>query len=249
MKVIRKIKKISKNPRKETLHMMSKLYNIARKRKAVHEYGASDFKEYNDIWEKSLADSGISDHLINLFVESLSMKPRLIVELGVRGGESTFVLERVAKLSGAKLISVDIEDCSGSSSYGEWNFVQEDDIAFGKRFIPWCRERRIEPSIDILFIDTSHLYEHTAQEIRLWFDFLSDKCKVFFHDTNLKNVYFKKDGSMHIGWDNGRGVIRAVEDYFGASFDEKKNFVDFRKGWLIKHYSYCSGFTILEKII
>ena len=33
----------------------------------------------------------ISDHLETLFVESLSMEPKLIVELGVGDGESTMV--------------------------------------------------------------------------------------------------------------------------------------------------------------
>lgn len=53
---------------------------------------------------------------------------------------------------------------------------------------------------------------------------------------------------MGIGWDNKRGVIRALEEYFGKSFNEKKDFIDFRNGWLIKHHSCCNGFTILEKI-
>lgn len=103
-------------------------------------------------------------------------------------------------------------------------------------------------SIDILFVDTSHVYEHTVEEIKHWFPLLSDKAKVFFHDTNLRKVYYRKNGKMDYGWNNDRGVIRALENYFGRSFDERSEFCTISKGWLIKHHPYCGGFTILEKI-
>ncbi len=47
----------------------------------------------------------ISDHLLTLFAEAISVHPRLIVELGVRGGESTFAFERAAGLSGAHVLA------------------------------------------------------------------------------------------------------------------------------------------------
>lgn len=217
--------------------------------------GFNEIKEYS-----SKKRTDISDHLITLFVESIKIKPKVIVELGVRGGESTFALERVAKICNAKLISVDIVDCSKVSSYEDWIFVKSDDIEFATQFEKWCQERGIEPKIDVLFIDTSHLYEHTLQEIKYWFPFLSSKSKVFFHDTNRKGVYFRKDRSMALPWDTFllsklkalpdtdlRGVIRALEKFFNKSFNENKSFMDFGKGFLIKHYPLCLGFTILEK--
>ena len=56
--------------------------------------------------------SAVSKGRMTLFTEALSVHPSLIVELGVRGGESTFVFERVAKMCGSQLGSVDIEDCA-----------------------------------------------------------------------------------------------------------------------------------------
>jgi len=205
-------------------------------------------EELNEIKKRSIVKTDMSDHLETLFIESLSVKPKLVVELGVKKGESTFALEHVAKLWGSKLVSVDIEDCSDVSSYENRIFVQKDDIEFAQEFEDWCKKHMIEPQIDILFVDTSHLFEHTCQEIESWFPFLSNKSKVFFHDTNLKDIYPRKDGSIGIGWDNERGVIRALEKYFNTPFNEGKNFVDLRNGWLIKHYYYCCGFTILEKM-
>jgi len=201
-----------------------------------------------EIIKKSRLKSDISDHLITLFLESVHLDPKLIVELGVRGGESTFVLERVAKLYGIKLVSVDIEECSKTSLYHDWIFVNKDDIKFGKEFKNWCERLRIIPRINILFIDTSHIFEHTIQEINTWFPFLSDKAKVFFHDTNIKEKYYRKDGSVGRGWDNERGVMKALENYFNKHFNEEINFIYSNNNWLIKNYSYCNGFTILEKL-
>lgn len=204
---------------------------------------------WQEIKKRSEKRTEICDHLPVLFIESLKIKPKLIVELGVKRGESTFVLERVAKLSNSKIVSCDIADCSGASSFKDWLFFQGDDIEFAEEFESWCEARKIRPKIDVLFIDTSHIYEHTSEEIKHWFPFLSEKSKVFFHDTNLRNkVYFRKDGSMGLGWDNKRGVIRALERFFNKSFDETKSFIDSGKGFLIKHYPLCNGFTILEKI-
>lgn len=248
--MIRRLRKAIKDPKKAAWFLIIKINNTFIDIKTHKSYVSSGLKELNEIKKHSTVLTDMSSHLETLFIESLAVKPELIVELGIRTGESTFVLERVAKLCRSKLVSVDAEDCSHISSYKEWLFIQKDDIEFAKEFENWCKINRIEPKIDILFIDTSHLFEHTFQEIKFWFPFLSNRSKVFFHDTNLKKIYLRKDGSMGTthGFYNERGVIRALEKYFNESFNEKENFVDFRKDWLIKHYSYCSGFTILEKI-
>lgn len=209
---------------------------------------SSELRELNQIILRSLKKTDINDHLISLFIESLSVDTKLVVELGVRKGESTFVLERIAKLKNSKLISVDIEDCSYVSSYKNRIFIKRDDLEFAKEFEKWCRTNNIEPIIDILFIDTSHVYDHTVREIESWFPFLSNKSKVFFHDTNLKEEYYRNDRSIGFGWDNKRGVIKAIETYFNKIFNENIKFVDICDGWLIKHYPNCNGFTILEKI-
>ena len=57
------------------------------------------------------ARSDIRDHLGTLFHEAVSARPRLIVELGTRGGGSTRALLAAAEVTGAHVLSVDIEDC------------------------------------------------------------------------------------------------------------------------------------------
>ncbi len=208
----------------------------------------TDLPAVNDIKQHSLKRSATNEHLETLFWESLSLKPRLIVELGVARGESSRVFAQVARLSGAKLVSVDINECSQALDWEGWVFIHKDDLEFAREFAHWCRAREIDPVIDVLFIDTSHYFEHTLEEIRAYFPFLADHAKVFFHDTNLDTYIFRKDGSLDLGWDNERGVIRALEAYFNKKFNEKEEFTDFVNPWLIKHYPHCSGLTVLEKL-
>lgn len=189
----------------------------------------------DEIKRRALRGSNIGDYLVTLFTESLKVNPKLIVELGVRHGESTFALERVARICNSKMISVDIRDCSKVCTYEDWLFVRSDDVEFAKVFEGWCEDRNITPEVNILLIDTSHLYEHTCREIKYWFPHLSERVKVFFHDTNLT------------AWDNKRGVIRALEDFLHTSLREKENFTEIIDGWLVRHYSSCNGFTILER--
>ncbi len=201
-----------------------------------------------EIRQRSQKRTPINEHLETLFLESLPLKPQLILELGVARGESTFVFERVARLCGATLVSVDINDCSSASTYDKWIFVQQDDLVFANQFPAWCEAGSFPPAIDLLFIDTSHLYEHTRQEIAAFFPLLAPHAKVIFHDTNMGHFMFRKDGTLELGWDNQRGVIRALEDFFHKKFNEKKEFADFIPPWLIRHQPHCGGLTILEKL-
>lgn len=190
----------------------------------------------------------ISDHLLTLFAEAASVHPRLIVELGVRGGESTFAFERAARLSGAQVLSVDLEDCQVQSSYPKWTFVKQNDVTFASEFADWCASHQLSPEIDVLFIDTSHLYQHTLEELRLWMPYLSAKSKMILHDTNMRRVYRRADRSLGLGWDNDRGVIRALEETLGAKFNEAQDFVTLADGWLVRHWSHCNGLTVVEKL-
>lgn len=208
----------------------------------------STFAAFEEIRRYAAKRTDINEHLLMLFAETIRMKPKLIVEMGVRGGESTFAFERAAKLSDATILSIDIDNCENVSSYPKWHFVQGDDIAFSNTFPAWCQEKGLSPNIDVLFIDTSHFYEHTVQEIEHWFRYLSDHAIVFFHDTNMQDIYRRRDGSIGRGWQNDRGVIRAVEEYFNRSFDETQDFVDVEPGWIIRHYAHNSGMTMLERI-
>jgi cephalosporin hydroxylase len=205
-------------------------------------------KALEEVRQRAARPTDICDHLEALFLLCLDRELQLIVELGVGDGESSFVFERAAKLWDAVLVSVDIEDRSNVSTYGKRRFMHGDDVAFGDTFPSWCSRQGISPEIDLLFIDTSHLYEHTVQEIRAWFPHLGPSARVIFHDTNMKETFLRRDGSIGTGWDNARGVVRAVEEYLGQSFPEEEDFTRIIPDWIVRHRASCNGLTVLDRL-
>jgi cephalosporin hydroxylase len=226
-----------------------KLYNAVHKSIWPAYRPVPSSPELKEIEEQAVEiPSDISDYLGNIFSEVVAMKPRLIVELGVRDGQSRRVLERSASISKSFLISVDLDDCSGVCTKSPcWHFVKSDDIQFAAIFREWCSERGIEPAIDVLFIDSSHLYEHTVEEIKAWFPFLSPNCKALFHDTNMRRFYRRLDGTIGHGWNNDRGVIKAIEESLGTKFNERVDFVTTVHEWVVRHWAHCNGFTTMER--
>lgn len=199
-------------------------------------------------------ESDISDHLPTIFADIVSTRPRLVVELGTRGGESTKAILAASSYSGAVVLSVDIEDCTGVALPNElrarWDFVRSDDVAFARDGFPqWCAAKGIDPVIDVLFIDTSHLYHHTVRELAEWERFVPPGGIVLFHDTNLRK-FGRTVGNrvLNIGWENERGVIRAIEEFLGQRYDESTFFVDVRNGWLVRHHPNDFGLTLLRRM-
>jgi predicted O-methyltransferase YrrM len=195
----------------------------------------------------------ISDYLHHLYFDTLMANPKLIVELGTNFGCSTRVLLAAAENIGATLLSIDKDDYGridiNEKYKKKWYFEQCDDVYYAQhKFDNWKSDKGIDGKIDLLFIDTSHLYDHTVQEIKAWFPKLSDHATVIFHDTNLRTFYWHHDNSLGIGWNNNRGVIRALEEYLETSLNEKVNFVGNIQGWAIKHDPLCSGYTIMKRI-
>src|SRR5262249_3324959 len=69
-------------------------YNSLHRKISPPRLVASQSDELTEIRQLALTLSDIDEHLERIFAEALLCHPKLIVELGVRGGVSTFVLER-----------------------------------------------------------------------------------------------------------------------------------------------------------
>ena len=118
----------------------------------------------------------MSGHLIRLYHLTVALpKEKVIVELGVRGGESTTALLAAVNDSGGHLYSVDVVNCS-HVYHGEpnWSFFFGNDMVILKT---WNQK------IDHLFIDTSHTFEHTLAELRGWSSWLQPWGIITLHDT------------------------------------------------------------------
>src|SRR3989344_571775 len=139
----RRLKRGLKHPLRAILFVFIKLQNLWIDIIKSRGRQLSDLRELNEIKIRALRRTDISDHLEILFIESMMVKPKLIVELGVRNGESNFALERVARLCLAKLVSVDLDDCSNISKYKDWYFIQKNDLEFAGEFEQWCKNRKI----------------------------------------------------------------------------------------------------------
>ena len=178
--------------------------------------------------QNEFCNTDIRSHLKELFTFTLFFAPRTIVELGVRSGWSTRVFSAAAKLVGAKMIGIDLsESCKDvyARVVGEAGgfAVTGDSADMAADFPLWVSDRHdlgLANTVDLLFIDTSHLYEDTVRELAAWAPLLSEKAAIVLHDTNLPSscAYARKDGSAGEGWDNERGVIRAVQDFVNVSF-------------------------------
>jgi predicted O-methyltransferase YrrM len=228
--------------------------SIFRWVKTLHrppQFGRSFGEDFRKAIGETPPVSDIVDHLSTLYLAVLKVNAKLVVELGTRGGESTRSLLAGVQETSGRMLSVDIDDCESRVKLGDqnknWTFHQGDDVLFGKSlFGPWCRDRNLSPEIDVLFIDTSHLYDHTKQEIETWSGFVRRGGLMIFHDTNMeRGVYRRQDNSYGLGWDNQRGVIRAVQEFVGVSWDEHDWFVDRTPEWIIQHFPNCSGLTLL----
>ena len=203
--------------------------------------------DLREIQVRARAVNDISHHLTALYHHAVEPAPRLLVELGIRGGDSTFVLSRVARRTGATLVSVDIDDCSDVCDDPAWIFIQEDDLSFAARFPDWCAGRGLPPLADVLFVDTTHAYVQTRAELEAWMPFLSPAGRAIFHDSNMGGLYRRRGGTVGLAPSNQRGVIRAIHEFLDASFDERRPFQGTLGGYRVWHDPLCNGLTVLRR--
>lgn len=108
--------------------------------------------------------SDIADHLTHLYCLALT-RPH-IIELGTRGGYSTsaFLAAAAMQNPAGHVWSVDIAPADVPPDWQEsplWSFAQCDDLsAQAQAFLP--------QQCHMLFIDTSHTFEQTLAELRLY---------------------------------------------------------------------------------
>lgn len=121
--------------------------------------------------------SDIYEHLPR-FVELVdTLKATHVIELGTRTGVST-----IAWLYGlqgrGRLTSIDIDSRPAIGDYEHWTFIQGDDM--NPDIIA-----QLDPA-EIVFIDTSHFYEHTKAELAAYLPLVKPGGRIVLHDTQLR---------------------------------------------------------------
>jgi cephalosporin hydroxylase len=169
-----------------------------------------------DYDQRAAGGSDIVGHLPYLYQRALATEGYL-VELGVRSGESTCAFLAALEASDTGFLwSVDIDNPSVPPEWFDlpfWSFVKGDDIVVADE---------LPRSIDLLFIDSSHQYQHTYDELNLYGDRVADGGVILLHDTDLEVA----PGSTR-DEDKGYPVRRAVQEWC----KERGLTPEFREGW------------------
>lgn len=142
-----------------------------------------------------------------------------VIELGSRSGVSTVAWLYALEGKG-RLTSIDLDKAPDIGAWPHWMHVQGDDTDPALMQV-------IDPC-DILFIDTSHLYDHTLWELRNWSKLVRPGGVIALHDTELPIP----EGA---GVDEPLyPVKRAVEDFVRE------------KGWEWRNIPECWGLGLIK---
>lgn len=133
--------------------------------------------------EHAAKPTDIGQHLPTLYRLATGLRAQVVIECGVRGGESTVALAEAVHATGGHLYSVDIDPCGDTQALmkrygfgGRWSFQQMDDLVFAAQW-----DRAIQ--VDMVFIDTSHEAVQTERELEAFTPLLRPGGVMAFHDT------------------------------------------------------------------
>lgn len=156
--------------------------------------------------------SDIIEYLPLLYDVARSYPQARVLELGSRTGNSTLALLAGAEESGGHVWSCDIDDVTADpggmarwAACGRWTFIRGDDMHPAVR-------AKLPAQVDVLFVDTSHEYEHTVRELEAYMPRVVPGGVALFHDTNF---LFGCPGDE---WDGTLPPVgRAVDEWCAAT--------------------------------
>ena len=130
-----------------------------------------------------------------------------IAELGTRTGESTSAFLAGAAASGGHVWSVDYGPATEEwLDNGLWSFLAADDMS--EQAAAW-----LPGELDILFIDTSHLYGHTLAELRKYAPRVRPGGLVLCHDTGISRKFIVGYGELRAAGGPEWPVAAALDAY------------------------------------
>jgi len=128
----------------------------------------------------------IQDHMQFMHDTVLGYEYPVVIECGVRTGNSTAALLSATVKAGGHMWSCDINSREAApypypeewTGIPEWTFVAGDSVA------PETL-RQMPRECDVLFLDTSHTYDQTLAELRAYVPLVKKHGIVLLHDTQL----------------------------------------------------------------
>jgi len=186
-----------------------------------------------DLIKKTLTGSGDSDkHLMFLYSMVIGSHAKTIIELGVRGGDTTFPLTLAAKETDGMVYSVDKQKISFSlpEELHKYNkFYLQDAVSF-------LNDWDVDKNIDLILIDDWHAYEHVKAELEILDKLVSPSTVILLHDLMYGDScpFYHADLTQKEGQWAGGGPYRAVAE-LNPQF------------WEFSTLPWGNGMTILRK--
>ncbi len=118
---------------------------------------------------------GIAPFADILFSLAVSLKAKLILEIGTGGLCSAQCFLHALDITGGEIISCDTVKRFKDFSHPKFHFINAPSYEIVKI---WTQE------LDILFIDGDHQYEAIKRDYALFFPFVRKNGLIIFHDTN-----------------------------------------------------------------
>jgi predicted O-methyltransferase YrrM len=162
---------------------------------AVDETPGVPWGEWQASWKSSAADypavfetmqddarTAFNQHLVTLCMLVAEFGLKTSLEIGTQYGHSTVALLEAAKTIDGRVYSVDVEPCTEARDRvlaaglgANWTFVQGDALRLRPPTFP--------EGVDLLFIDTFHLYSQTARELDHFTPYLKPRGWIVLHDA------------------------------------------------------------------
>ena len=135
--------------------------------------------------------SDIGGHLPLIYELTKAIKPRVIIQAGIRDGNSDCAFALAAIEDGATLVDIDINDVGNGvltdvrDLEDNWTFLK------GRTDSPEIVEevQQYKGKVDIFFTDTSHNYKDTIFELNEYSKLLSPNGIIMIHDMDPWDQY------------------------------------------------------------
>lgn len=121
--------------------------------------------------------SDINEHLSTFVQLTRSLHAQKIIELGVRAGVSTVAWLHGLEYTGGHLWSVDISPPPTLPAQ-HWTFVAGDDLDPNVL-------AQLPELVDVVFIDTTHFYQQTLNELAAYLPRVRPGGRIVLHDLEL----------------------------------------------------------------
>lgn len=138
------------------------------------------------VWQLTLRDSDINEHLLVLYGLAVADNSQILCEIGA--GQSTYALTAAANSTLGQFYSIDLTkearerlfpNAPDLDKESRYHFIQGNSLD-----VVW------DKPIDFLFIDSGHEYNLTMAELRKFTPFVVDKGFICMHDTGEHNNVF-----------------------------------------------------------